>query len=210
MPRSPLRASVQFLLGGAEPACRCRRCAAAVLQRIGDMTDHTDDLFAKMIESVVTTRLHDETIGSVMTKDVVSCHADDTLTACAHLMWERRCGAVVVVNQEHRPIAMITDRDICMAAYIQGRALDAIRVSATMSKRLLSARIDEPLRDAERRMRVHGFRRLPVVDALGVLVGVLSLTDIVHAAHLKSSPGADPLSASVVAHTLSGSLHPRH
>jgi CBS-domain-containing membrane protein len=73
---------------------------------------------------------------------------------------------------------MLTDRDICMAAYTQGRPLEAIAVSSAMSQRVCSCRRTDALRVALNVLRANQLRRLPVVDAEEHLVGMLSLADV--------------------------------
>jgi CBS domain-containing protein len=73
---------------------------------------------------------------------------------------------------------MITDRDICMAAYLQAGPLRALRVSNAMSHEAVTCRMDDTIAQAEAMMREHRVRRLPVLDAEGRLVGILSLNDI--------------------------------
>ncbi len=117
-------------------------------------------------------------VEDLMTADVGACRPFDSVDRCAKMMWERDCGAVPVVDQEGRVIAMLTDRDICMAALTQGRRLGEIHVSSAMSRRLWSCRPKDDLKEAEKVMRAHQVRRLPVVDAEGKLVGVLSISDL--------------------------------
>jgi CBS domain-containing protein len=63
-------------------------------------------------------------VSDVMTRDVACCSPDDPLTAPAQIMWEHDCGAVPVIQPEsRRTLGMITDRDICMAAFLQNRPL---------------------------------------------------------------------------------------
>src|SRR5699024_6153701 len=86
----------------------------------------------------------------LMTRDVATCHASDTLDHCARLMWDRGCGCVGVLEDGHRPVAVITDRDVCMAAYTQGRPLGEMVVGSAMSRRLFvvdeQATLDVPAR----------------------------------------------------------------
>jgi CBS-domain-containing membrane protein len=51
-----------------------------------------------------------------------------------------------------------------------------------MSRRLWSCRPKDDLKEAEKVMRVHQVRRLPVVDAEGRLVGLLSISDLARVA----------------------------
>ncbi len=49
-------------------------------------------------------------------------------------MWEHDCGAILVVDADSHVVGMITDRDICMASYTQGRPLWQIPVSSACSR----------------------------------------------------------------------------
>ncbi|HEY7817559.1 MAG TPA: CBS domain-containing protein [Vicinamibacteria bacterium] len=123
-----------------------------------------------------------------MTREVGACRAFDGADQGAKIMWERDCGAVPVLDQEGAVVAMLTDRDLCMAAMLQGKALSEIRVSSAMSKDLWYCRPDDDLSHAEEVMRLRKVRRLPVVDAHGKLLGILSLSDIARAS-MDRQPG---------------------
>ena len=143
-------------------------------------------------------------VEDLMTTDVGACRPFDTVDRSAKVMWERDCGVVPVVDQDGRAVAMLTDRDICMAALTQGRALGEIHVSSAMSRRLWSCRPQDDVKDAGKVMQAHQVRRLPVVDADGKLLGLLSISDLARAA--MSSKGArakkKPVAASDVGETL--------
>jgi CBS domain-containing protein len=117
-----------------------------------------------------------------MTADVGTCRPYDGADKGAKVMWEQDCGAVPVVDQDRRVVAMLTDRDVCMAAFTQGRPLSEIRVSSAMSRNLWTCRPDDDVAEAEAVMRANKVRRLPVVDAEGKLAGILSLSDLARAA----------------------------
>lgn len=74
-------------------------------------------------------------VQDVMTRSVTTCLAQDCLYSVARLLWERDCGSLPIVDRDGRPIAMITDRDVCMAAYTTGKPLHELRVATAMSKR---------------------------------------------------------------------------
>ena len=135
-------------------------------------------VFRRLAKELDGHAMNAKTIGDLMTKDVATCRASDSVSQCAQLMWDRACGAVVVVDGENHPVSMITDRDICMAGYIQGKPLVEIIVSSAMSQRLLTITATETVAAAEAIMRRHDVRRLPVIDGSGVLVGVFSQADI--------------------------------
>lgn len=117
-------------------------------------------------------------VHELMTTHVRACRPEQTLNEAARLMWEADCGCVPVVDAARRVVGMLTDRDICMAAYTQGRLLSAIPVAAAMSKQVVSCRPADDLAAAQRAMQKAQVRRLPVVDGESRLAGLLSLSDI--------------------------------
>ncbi|HZP42445.1 MAG TPA: CBS domain-containing protein [Candidatus Binatia bacterium] len=148
-------------------------------------------------------------VEELMTRRVASCSASDTLNAAARIMWEHDCGCAPVVA-DGRVVGMITDRDICMAAYTQDRPLSALPVSQAMSREVHSCRPDDPLAVAERTMRERQIRRLPVIDASGHLVGILSLNDVARAFAREGERAAGGARANEVASTLAAVCRPRH
>jgi len=116
-------------------------------------------------------------IADVMTKDVTTCSANDSLNRAAQLMWERRCGYLPVLNEGGRVVGIVTDRDACMAAYTQGRRLDDITVTTAMSRPVWTCAPSATVDEAEDLMMAHGIRRLVVVEE-GLVQGVVSLDDI--------------------------------
>jgi CBS domain-containing protein len=117
-------------------------------------------------------------VKDLMTSSPSVCTLDDTTNEAARIMWERDCGAVPVVDRHGHVAGMITDRDICMAAYFQGEPLSQIRVTDVMSRELRVCRAEDDVAAAERVMRENQVRRLPVVKDGTMLVGILSLSDL--------------------------------
>src|SRR4051812_31561741 len=62
-------------------------------------------------------------IDEIMTRNVRGISPDETLGTAAQIMWENDCGAVPVVETDGRLVGIVTDRDICMAAHLQGAPL---------------------------------------------------------------------------------------
>lgn len=114
----------------------------------------------------------------LMSHPVFTCHVNDTLNVAAQRMWDHDCGALPVVNDEGILVGMVTDRDICMSAYMRGEALDSLLVNGAMSKHVVAARADEPIADVEEQMAKHKVRRLPVIDREGRPIGIISLNDL--------------------------------
>jgi CBS domain-containing protein len=116
----------------------------------------------------------------LMTKAVRCCPGSSTLNEAARIMWENDCGFVPILDSDgtNRVIGVITDRDICMAAYTQGKGLKEVRVEKAMHRAVRTCKPSDPVAKAEAVMQEGHVRRLPVVDAGGDLLGVISLSDI--------------------------------
>lgn len=83
------------------------------------------------------------------------------------------------VGQRCRRICgMVTDRDICMAAYLRGILLTGAAVSTAMTKSVFSCSPEDDVHDTEKLMREKQLRRIPIVDAHGQVAGIISIADI--------------------------------
>jgi CBS domain-containing protein len=147
----------------------------------------------------------------LMTRNVASCRADDTLNEAARVMWEHDCGFVPIVEGDARPriVGVVTDRDLCMAAYTRGRTLREIRIGDVMSTAVRSCRSSDGLAVAETTMREGQIHRLPVVDDGDLLLGVISLADIAREAAREARSRRHEVTATEVGETLAAILKPR-
>jgi len=130
-------------------------------------------------------------IEQIMSHPVFTCQPDDTASAAARLMWEHDCGVIPVVNHEGAVVGMVTDRDLCMAAYTQGKPLGEIPVSTAMARDVFGCRPQDSIESVEHLMRDKHIRRVPVIDAEGRLVGLISLNDIVRDAAARGRNSSD-------------------
>ena len=119
----------------------------------------------------------------LMTRGPRSVRSTDRLDAAARVLWEQDCGIVPVVDATNVLVGVVTDRDLCMASYTQGRPLDEIAVVGAMARQLRTCRPDDPITTVLAAMQQAQVHRLPVVDARGVLLGIVSINDIVRQAH---------------------------
>lgn len=150
-------------------------------------------------------------IEQLMQKNVRTVTAEQTLNDAAQILWERDCGCVPVVSEDgtRRVVGMLTDRDIVMAAYTQGRDLHGIRVCAAMSPSVQTCRPGDTVEDAEAILRQAQVRRLPVVDEADQLVGIVSLSDLARAAAGCRSQKKPAIDEAGVAETLASICRPR-
>lgn len=118
----------------------------------------------------------------LMSRPVHTCRIHDDLGTTAQIMWERDVGAVPVLADDDTVVGMITDRDVCMAAYTQGRPLSEIPVASAMAKRVFSCGPTASVEALEQLMRDQRIHRVPVLDAHGHAIGIVSLGDVARAA----------------------------
>jgi len=147
-------------------------------------------------------------VKDIMTKSPGSVKESQHLNDAAYLMWELDCGCLPVANEEDQISGVITDRDICMAAYTKGLPLTSIPVSSAMSKTVYSVSGEDSIDKAEDMMRHHQVRRLPVLDKNQKLTGILSLNDIALA--YKNRSLGSSVKATDVAKTLASVSEHKH
>jgi CBS domain-containing protein len=147
-------------------------------------------------------------VSELMTADVVSCKMDHPLACAAQIMWDNDCGCVPIVDEEDHVVAMLTDRDICMAALSRGQPLHDVQVHLAATTAVICISSHATIEAAERLMQKHQLRRLPVVDRDGKLAGILSMTDIARQME-RTTARASELSGDAIAHTLAAISAPR-
>lgn len=119
-------------------------------------------------------------IRDLMTPEVKVCFSDMTLDQVAMMMWVGDCGVIPVVDNDNRPIGMVTDRDIVMCCALNQKSLRELTVSTvTGTRELFSCSAGDDLEIALSMMKAHKIRRLPVTDAQGQLTGILSIDDVI-------------------------------
>lgn len=109
--------------------------------------------------------------------DVVTVHPDMLVSEAARRMAAEAVGSVVVV-QNGTVVGMLTDRDIVVRGVRPQLDLRMVPVSELMSRAPVVIDPEADAAHAIALMAKKGVRRLPVVDRLGTLVGLLSLDDV--------------------------------
>jgi len=118
-------------------------------------------------------------VQDLMTSPAHSCSPDASLVVAARTMGDYGCGALPVLDESGRPVGIVTDRDVCMAVARMNRFPSAISVREVMTPNPLTCAPGSEIGDVLNLMANRRVRRLPVVDAKGRLVGIVSLSDIV-------------------------------
>jgi len=118
----------------------------------------------------------------IMTPSPKCCSANDSAKEVAQMMRDHDCGAVPIVD-ENSPsvIGIVTDRDLAIRGLAEGKGADT-KVGDLMTHSPCCCSAEDDLRDVEQLMADNQVRRVPIVDASGVCVGIVSQADIARAA----------------------------
>ena len=126
---------------------------------------------------------------------VVCCDADTAIPDVAALMRKHHVGDVIVVEEKEAkrvPIGIVTDRDIVLETIALHVDAEVFTAGDLMSSPIVTVREDEGLVETLRIMRSHKVRRIPVVNAVGTLFGIVTTDDIINllASELSMMTGA--------------------
>jgi CBS domain-containing protein len=109
-------------------------------------------------------------------KPVVTAAPGDSLASVARTMEQHNVGAVFIV-ENHRPVGIVTDRDLALALGVRGATLHTAATGA-MTSPVESIQTGEGVFQATQFMRERNVRRLAVLDDDGLLAGVVALDDL--------------------------------
>lgn len=121
-------------------------------------------------------------VSSVCNYNVATIERGADVVEAAERMRSQHVGDLIVVEERaggRAPVGILTDRDIVVAVVAKRASLSSVTVGDAMSVALLTVNKDNGIEHALREMRRAGVRRAPVVDEDGLLVGVLSIDDVV-------------------------------
>ncbi|HEV2285579.1 MAG TPA: CBS domain-containing protein [Steroidobacteraceae bacterium] len=125
-------------------------------------------------------------VSEICRRNPVTIRAAEELGTAAALMRERHIGYLIVVEPHPpyaapRPVGVLTDRDLVVTVLAKGADMRLLKVGDVMTRDPVVVSEDGSLNAALAEMRRIGVRRIPVVDAVGQLVGVLALDEVLDA-----------------------------
>lgn len=121
-----------------------------------------------------------KTVKEIMFRSPNYCEKNESLHRALEKMSSSRIGSLPIVDSNKKVVGIITNQDICRVLANTHRTSDEIKIHEAMTPEAFTCRPDDYTNDALKIMRLKKVRRLPVVDALGKLQGLLSLNSIIH------------------------------
>lgn len=118
------------------------------------------------------------TAGKICIRGFHTAELDESVYAAAQCMHDHKVGSLVVVNASTVPVGIITDRDLTIRVLAEDRDPHLTTVGDIMSEHVQTVDDQLPVEQALEVMRSGPYRRLPVVDSNGKLIGLLSVDDI--------------------------------
>lgn len=116
-------------------------------------------------------------IGTIVRRQPVLVRPDTTLGEVVATLREKGRGAVLV-EEQGRITGIFSERDLMLRVDHSDRAWTRVAVGEVMTPSPRTIREDEPIEDALNLMLTGGHRHLPIVDAGGALLGIVSIRDI--------------------------------
>jgi CBS domain-containing protein len=110
--------------------------------------------------------------------DVITTRPEATIDEVAHLLNDKRIGAVVVLDADAKLCGIISERDLARGLARHGAALLEMQVGALMTRGVVTCAPEDDLQTLMQRMTEGRFRHLPVVKE-GKLTGIISIGDVV-------------------------------
>jgi len=116
-------------------------------------------------------------VKEIMTRSVVSVSTSDDIDTAVSLMIRHNVSGIPVVDDDHVLQGVITERDLlCLLTNID---TDRKYVTDYASLNAVVVHENTSLVEVADLMTSHSYRRLPVVDPDGKLVGVISRRDLI-------------------------------
>ncbi|MCE4624311.1 MAG: CBS domain-containing protein [Desulfurococcales archaeon] len=122
-------------------------------------------------------------VSSYYNPEVIVISPNDTLAAARKKMIRYGVRRLIVVDEESRPIGVLTVTDIADALLgrHQTRPLDTIRVAEVMNRDVITIEPTKSIKTAAKLMLKYKIGGLPVVDAENRLIGIITKTDLLRA-----------------------------
>ncbi|MEK7778703.1 MAG: CBS domain-containing protein [Pseudomonadota bacterium] len=120
------------------------------------------------------------TVGKICNREAITIQRDETVLEAAKLMRQYHVGAVIVIDKLNGrivPVGIVTDRDLVVEVLATELDETVLTVGDIMAAEVFTVKESLATYEAIEFMRRKTVRRLPIVDEVGELVGILTLDD---------------------------------
>ena len=124
-------------------------------------------------------------VQDIMTRDVEFLAPGASVAEAASVMGDLSVGALPIGTAEDLQ-GILTDRDILFRVVARGLDAKRTQVGDVMTPTLFSCRPEDAIGTALDLMGARNVRRLPVLDATGTVVGLVTLSDLARVTLLQS------------------------
>jgi CBS domain-containing protein len=115
-------------------------------------------------------------VTGIMSNNPITVFEDDEIIEALNLMVSRNFGSLPVVKLDNSPIGIITERNLLLIF----RDIDRVfPVNKFMTKKVTTIHSEVLVTEAAKQMLRRGFRRLPVVDENGKVIGIFTAADAI-------------------------------
>ncbi|MCA8925235.1 MAG: CBS domain-containing protein [Planctomycetes bacterium] len=125
-----------------------------------------------------------QTVESLMTRDVLTTPESEPLVTAMETMAEQRIRHVLVTDANNALAGILSNRDVARAVLVdRERKLDlyAVTVGSVMTRDPITVGAQAPLAEAARLMLENRINALPVLDKEGELAGIITSDDLLYA-----------------------------
>mgnify|MGYP006307807131 CR=1 FL=1 len=113
----------------------------------------------------------------IMTTDLHTVSPETLVEDAANEMLANEIGSVVVVDEAHQPLGILTTTDF-VRIVAERKPKDETPVSAYMSENVLTGSAQDSIREVADRLVTYGIHHPPIVDETEGLIGMVTTTDL--------------------------------
>ena len=112
-------------------------------------------------------------------RNSVAISQDTSLLEAREFLLRHKVGRLPILDNNKKPVGMITEKDFVRAIYkIGGKSIEKVLVNDVMSKNLITVTRNDTIYRCAKLMQNHRISSILVLEENGILVGIVTKTDI--------------------------------
>ncbi|WP_268543501.1 CBS domain-containing protein [Candidatus Nitrosotenuis cloacae] len=123
-------------------------------------------------------RLRNSEIQQVI-RNSITVSPSTTLLEARDVLLRHKVGRLPVVESNKKPVGIVTEKDLVRAIYAHGgRSIERILVRDFMSKKLITLKRTDTIRDCAKKMHQNKISSIIILENNGTLAGIVTKTDL--------------------------------